>query len=168
MAKKESGILARRVRSRLAELGIGQADLAQASEIDPGLVSRYLRGEHEIPAGRLAQMAAVLDLPAATLQAWADEDRLGEDRARNLARQVAVNDSRPAAITADQTAFPPAETAPIGVPAPGSPPDVVKAIEWLNALPPAERLAELRYLEERVRRLQREQDLSGQGPGDAV
>ncbi len=92
---------------------------------------------------------------------------LGRDRAQGLLREFGrpiaqeLTEASPDSIyvsnripTFDPSSV--ASSAPIGAPPPGASPLAVQAIEWLNALPPEERLAELRYLEERVRRLQRE------------
>ncbi len=87
-----SGYLRKKVAMRLAELGFNQAQMAVATNIDKGTLSRYLNGRLKPPPERIKAIALFLQLPISTLQAWADEDRLGEDRSRELARQVLADD----------------------------------------------------------------------------
>jgi transcriptional regulator with XRE-family HTH domain len=60
---KADKLLAQRIRLRRVEIGMTQDDLAKAVGISFQQVQKYERGANRIGAARLAQMAAVLQVP---------------------------------------------------------------------------------------------------------
>ena len=77
-----------RLQRKLLELGLKPLHVAKQAGISHQVVYRMLAGDLLPSEKVVAKLAPVLGLAEDAIQAWADGDRLGEDKARNLARRM--------------------------------------------------------------------------------
>lgn len=80
--------IADRIKERMAELGLTAYRVAKDSGIATSNLSEMLSGKKHPTSAVLTKLAPVLGIPLTQLQAWADEDLLGEERLGGLSEYV--------------------------------------------------------------------------------
>ncbi len=85
-------VFSERFQRQIEALGFNINRVAAESGNDPSVLYKIRDGKL-LPSDEVAdKLSPVIKVPVSTLLAWADEDRLGEDRSRELARQVLADD----------------------------------------------------------------------------
>jgi transcriptional regulator with XRE-family HTH domain len=81
--RRQDALIGARLRKRRRDLGLTQAELAKALAISFTQVQRYEDGSNRIAAGRLAELASVLQVPITYFFPEAPSAEVSEDIARS-------------------------------------------------------------------------------------
>lgn len=82
------GVFGERLGAAREAVGLSQNKLAALAGVEQAIVNKVERGHLAPSSNVISKLAPVLGLPVAVLRAWALEDQLGEEEARNVARAL--------------------------------------------------------------------------------
>lgn len=78
----------KRLQELIDERGITKYRLGKESGVSENLIGKIVRGERNPTDEVIAKLAPVLGIAVSEMQAWADADRLGDDRLRAVQEHV--------------------------------------------------------------------------------